>query len=206
MDAQIFWNVIGDYNQATWIVQCILFAVIVAGVVFAYFGKAIWLPKAALGITNLFMGTVFFLVYGNEPIQTYFAAPLFIGVGLLFVWEAFRFRKSAFRHFTKVQWLLLFLVALYPLASWMLGHSFPQIVVYIMPCPLISLSIVIYLSYEHQNKILLALMAVWGLTGIKAFFFNALEDIILLICGIYCLYVLVQQIRNGIKQKAQNRI
>lgn len=196
MDAQIFWSVIGEYNQATWIGQCVLFAVIMTGVVLAYFGKATWLPKAALGITNLFMGSAFFLIYGTEPIQTYFAAPLFVGVGLLFIWEAFKFRKSAFRHFNKVQWLLLFLVALYPLASLLLGHSFPQMVLYIMPCPLISLSIVVYTCYEHQNKILLALMAVWGLTGIKSFFFNAFEDIILLICGIYSLYILVQQLRK----------
>ena len=36
--------------------------------------------------------------------------------------------------------------------------------------------------------VLLILLTRWGLTGIKSFFFNALEDIILLICGLYCGY------------------
>jgi hypothetical protein len=195
MDAQVFWKVIGNYNNATWTAQYILFALIIAGVVLAYFGKAIWLPKFALGAANLFIGTVFFLVYGSEPIQTYFAAPLFISAGLLFLWEAANFTCSAFSRFSRMQWILLCMVALYPLVSLLLGRSFPQIVTNVMPCPIISLSIVIYACYEHQNKILLALMAIWGLTGVKAFFFNALEDVILLICGVYCLFTLVRQIR-----------
>ena len=35
-------------------------------------------------------------------------------------------------------------------------------------------------------------MALWGLTGIKAFFFDAMEDTILLVCGVYCLWMLIK--------------
>lgn len=69
-------------------------------------------------------------------------------------------------------------------------------VTYIMPCPVISMSIVIYSCYEHKNKILLMLLAIWGITGIKSYFFNVLEDSILLICGIYCIGLLAKEINR----------
>ncbi len=43
---------------------------------------------------------------------------------------------------------------------------------------------------------LLTLMTIWGLTGVKAFIVNAYEDVILLICGIYCLGILMKQFKN----------
>ncbi len=196
MDAQAFWNVIGTYNQSTWIIQIILFLFIVLSIVIAYSGKCIWMPEVTLGITNLFIGFVFFLFYGTEPIQKFFAFPLYIAVGFLFLWEAVKHKASDFKHFNKWKWMLFCVIMLYPFISMMFGNSFPKMVVYIMPCPVISLSILIYSCYEHRNKMLLTLMAIWGLTGIKAFIVNAYEDVILLICGIYCLGILVKQFKK----------
>lgn len=201
MNAQAFWDVIGRYNQTTWPVQIGLLLLIVISLVAAYLHRAIWLPKIALGTANLFIAVVFFLCYGTEPIQTYFAFPLYLAVGVLFLWEGIRHRGSGFTRFNKLQWVLLGLVAVYPLVSLCLGHSFPQMVVYIMPCPIVSLSIVVYACYEHRNKLLLALLTIWGLTGIKSFFFNALEDVILLFCGIYCLCLFIGEMKrtkNGV--------
>ncbi len=200
MDAQAFWDVIGAYNQSTWPFQIFFLTAIVISILFAYRGKCVWLPKVTLGIMNLFIGGVFFLLYGTEPIQTYFAFPLYIAVGLLFLYEAIKHKQSTFRRFDVLQWVLLCMVIAYPFISMLLGHSFPKLVVYIMPCPVISLSIVVYASYSHKNKILLALMAIWGLTGVKSFIVNALEDVILLICGLYCVYILIRQFRR--KEKA----
>jgi hypothetical protein len=63
-------------------------------------------------------------------------------------------------------------------------------VTYLMPCPLVSLSIAAYSGYERKNILLLALLTVWGLTGIKSLLFNAYEDLILLVCGIYGVYLI----------------
>lgn len=196
MDAQAFWDVIGRYNQTTWPIQIGLLLFIAISLTEAFLHKAVWLPKIAFGVTNLFIAVVFFLIYGTEPIQTYFAFPLYIGVGTLFLWEGIKHRGSKFTPFNKLQWVLLGLVAVYPVVSLCLGHSFPQMVVYIMPCPIVSLSIVVYAAYEHRNKLLLALLTIWGLTGVKSFFFNAIEDVILLICGIYCLCLLVSEFKR----------
>jgi hypothetical protein len=84
---------------------------------------------------------------------------------------------------------------LYPVISFLLGNKFPKMTTYVMPCPIMSCSIIIYSGYKNKNKLLLILMAIWGLTGVKAFVANAYEDVILLICGIYCIYVLVKNIK-----------
>lgn len=69
-------------------------------------------------------------------------------------------------------------------------------VTHIMPCPVVSLSIVIYAGYKRKNKVLLTLLTVWGLTGIKSVIFNAYEDIILLVCGLYGIALLINEIRQ----------
>lgn len=196
MSAEIFWRVIRNYNQETWMMQSILLMVIIASVTLAYYRKVVWLPKIILGATNLFIAIVFFVCYGTEPIQTLFAAPMYLAISILFLFEGIKYYDSLFIPFNKVQWVLLILVVLYPAVSLILGHAFPQMVTYIMPCPVISMSIVIYSCYEHKNKVLLMLLAIWGITGIKSYFFNVLEDSILLICGIYCIGLLAKEINR----------
>ncbi len=205
IDAQIFWNIIGDYNQATWVWQCAIMALVVTGLIAAWRGRETWLLKTALGIANLFIGIVFFLLHGTEPIQTWFAAPLFIAMGLLFVREAAVHSDDKFDRPGKVQWILWGLVAAYPLVSLFIGHSWPEIVVWIMPCPVASASIVAYSGYTRKNRLLLGLMALWGLTGIKAFFFDAMEDTILLVCGVYCLWMLITEWKKLRNDKIENR-
>lgn len=186
----------GNFNQETWIIQSILLLAIIASVTLAYYRKVVWLPKIILGATNFFIAIVFFICYGTEPVQTFFAAPLYLAISILFLLEGIKYSDSLFIPFNKVQWSLLILVVLYPAVSLTLGHSFPQMVIYITPCPVISMSIVIYSCYEHKNKALLMLLAIWGITGIKSYFFNVLEDSILLICGIYCIGLFVKEIKR----------
>ena len=44
--------------------------------------------KFSLGIANLFIGIGFFARYGTEPIQKYFALPLYLSCGILFLYES----------------------------------------------------------------------------------------------------------------------
>jgi hypothetical protein len=139
------------------------------------------------------MGIIFFGYYGTEKIQKYFALPLFIICGFLFIFECIKNKDDVIEKINKWQIILLILFIMYPIISILLGNKFPKMVTYIMPCPLISLSIILYSGYRIKNKLLLVIMSLWGLTGIKAFFFNAYEDIILLACGIYCIIILLKQ-------------
>jgi len=195
MDVNIFWEIIGEYNNKTIIIQIILFVLGVFAFFLSYTSRIKWIIKFTLGIIILYIGIVYFGYYGTEIIQKYFAFPLFIISGLLFIFESIKNKQDILEKFDKIQFILLILYLLYPLVSFILGNRFPKMVTFIMPCPIISVSIVIYSAYKIKNKLLLVCMALWGLTGIKAFVANAYEDIILLICGIYCIYVLINQIR-----------
>lgn len=188
MNAEIFWNIIGDYNSKTWLMQSALMLLIAITGIYSATGRKPWTLKLSLGLSHLFIAGAFFFTYGTEPVQHFFALPLFAAIGLLFIIDAVRHKDDTLQRFTYLQWILFVAVLLYPVVSMELGRNFPQMVVYIMPCPLVSLSIVLYSGYGRRNRILLVLLMIWGLTGVKSFFFNALEDTILLACGLYCIY------------------
>lgn len=196
MDAQAFWNVIGNYNEQTKIIQIGMFIFVIFAIVLSYIQKVNWAAKFALGIANLFIGVVFFAWYGTEPIQKFFALPLYLFCGILFLYESWHNKNDLLEKPTFFQSLLIVLYLLYPFISIVLGNSFPQMVTYIMPCPIVSLSITVYAGYRRKNKLLLILLTVWGLTGIKSIIFGAYEDMILLICGFYGIALLVGEKSN----------
>lgn len=195
MDAQAFWNVIGQYNQNTIVIQVILLILTVIAVMLSYTNKVAYSAKLMLGIVNLFIGIVFFGCYGTQPIQKFFAFPLYLVCGFLFLYEGWCNKKDMLEKPNLFQVVLLLLYCVYPLISLVLGNQFPQMVTHIMPCPIVSLSIVVYAGYKRKNKLLLSLLMIWGLTGVKSIVFSAYEDIILLICGIYAVYLLVKEIQ-----------
>lgn len=196
MDAQVFWSVIGNYNGKTWIIQIPLFIFVLFAIILSYMGKVKWAAKSALGIVNLFIGIAFFAWYGTEPVQTYFALPLYLVCGGLFIYESWHNKDDIIMKPNIIQKILLMLYFFYPFVSMLLGNSFPQMVTYIMPCPVISLSMIIYAGYKRKNKILLALLTIWGSTGIKSIVFNAYEDMILLVCGLYGVVLFVKEMKK----------
>ena len=196
MNTQAFWNVIGNYNTQTWLWQVVLLLFLAVAIGLSYRKQTCWPAKAALGIANLFIGIVFFACYGTEPIQKYFALPLFLLVGILFLYESWHSKDAILRKPNTVQMFLLLLYLFYPVVSLLAGNTFPQMVTYIMPCPLVSLSIAVYAGYERKNILLLALLTLWGVTGIKAVFVHAYEDLILLICGLYGVVLLTNAIKH----------
>lgn len=200
MDARAFWTVIGNYNEQTNIIQMGLFIFVILAIILSYTHKVNWAAKFALGVANLFIGIVFFAWYGTEPIQKYFAFPLYLLCGALFLFESWNNRNDVIKKPNMLQILLLLFYLFYPFVSLFLGNSFPKMVTYIMPCPIVSLSIIVYACYQRKNKLLLALLTIWGLTGIKSVIFNAYEDIILLICGLYGIVLFVNEMRQTQKK------
>ena len=196
MNTQTFWGVIGNYNLQTWMMQAVLFVLIILGIILSYIGKVKWAAKLSLGIANLFIGVAFYVCYGTEPIQQYFALPLFMISGILFLYESYRNKEDKLEKPNFFQMFLLLLYLLYLVISILLGGKFPQMATYIMPCPIISLSIVVYAGYRKKNKLLLTLLTAWGLTGVKSMMFNAYEDLILLICGIYGIVLIINEFRQ----------
>lgn len=199
MDAQAFWNVIGQYNENTIIIQIVLLILIITAVILSYINKVANAAKLMLGIVNVFIGFVFFGYYGSEPIQKFFAFPLYLICGFLFLYECWHNKNDILENPNPFQIILIVLYCLYPLISLALGNEFPQMVTHIMPCPIVSLSIAVYSGYKRKNKLLLILLTIWGLTGIKSVIFAAYEDIILLLSGIYGIYLLTKEKGNEYK-------
>ena len=54
MNAEVFWQVIENYNQQTYIIQIVLLIAIITAIILSYCRVANWTVKFALGITNLF--------------------------------------------------------------------------------------------------------------------------------------------------------
>lgn len=196
MDASKFWKVISNYNSATYLLQIVILIALVVSCMLARKEKLVWLPKVAYGLTSIYLAVVFFLVFGTEPIQYFFAFPLYLLLGFTFIFEAVKHKGEHFEKLTTVQWLFAGLVAIYPLVSIVQGKTFPEILLYIMPCPVVCIGIIIWLGYKRRNLLSLALLAIWGLTGIKAFFFDAYEDLILFAIGIYALVILILEIKK----------
>lgn len=202
MDAQAFWNVIERYNEQTGTIQTVLLIGILIAILFSYIKRIGWIAKFALGIANLFIGIAFFACYGTEPIQKYFAFPLYLLCGALFLYEGRHTKDDVIQRPNQFQALLLLLYMVYPFVSVLLGNRFPQMVTYIMPCPIASLSIAVYTCYKRKNKCLLALLTLWGLTGIKSVVFHAYEDIILLVCGLYGGMILISEMKRTRRNEA----
>ncbi len=138
---ETFWNQMGAYNEATYIVQIamIVLAMFLTYLVFAKPGnKANNFMKAFLSFVFALNGIVFFWIYVKSPISTFLGAPLFIIVAILFAVDVFM-KKIEFRfpdlkrqkHIT-ISWILL--VFLYPLIGLALGHSYPKICIPMAPC------------------------------------------------------------------------
>jgi len=188
MNTNKFWMVIGTYNSQTKYFQIVLLVLLFICTLLVLIKHTLLYFEFFLSVTNLFIGIVFFGVFGTEPIQKYFALPLFIIIGLLFLYESVFNSSDLKMKFNIKQVVLIFLYMLYPVFSYLFGHKFPEIVTHIMPCPIITFSIALYSAFNKKSIPIYILLIVWGLTGIKSILFNAYEDIIFLLAGIYCLF------------------
>ena len=202
MNAETFWTQVGSYNEATLPIQAIL---IVTAVILAYltFTKPsaktdIWM-KAFLALAFAWNGTVFFLIFAKNPISTFFGAPLFIFLAILFAVDIFA-KKTEFR-FPDVKWrkwstaLWILLVFLYPLIGLPLGHTYPRMLTPVMPCPLtvFALAMVAAAAPKVDRKLYILLLP-WALAGLPKCLgaFDCYEDCILFAAGVYGLILIAK--------------
>ena len=204
MDATAFWNVICEYNQTTKYVQLALLVVLALSSFVSFKFQKGFVMKLTLGIVNLFIAFGFFFAFGTQPIQKFFAFPLFLLTGVLFIYEVIKNKDDALKKPQIIHYVFFILFLIYPLVSIALGNAWPKIVTNIMPCPVATISLVLYSLYSKKNKALLMLLTVWGLTGIKSVIFSAYEDIILLVAGIYGVILLIKAFKKDATDKLKN--
>lgn len=123
MDASAFREVIAACNRRTVPAQLLLLLFLVVMVPLSYGKKAHWTEKFALGIANLFIGIVFFAGYGTQPIQRYFALPLYLLCGALFLYESWHNRDDIPKKPNFSQIILPLPCLFYPLLSGLFAAS-----------------------------------------------------------------------------------
>ena len=184
-----FWEIICRYNVETTYLQVIFSFLIIGLLLISLFKQNHLIDlflKSLFTAAFFFVGFFFFLVIDKSFTAIIFG-PYFILIGLLFLLDLLK-TKSQFRQTTSFQLLLYVLVLLYPVISYLLGHNYPQQILYLFPCPIASFALITYCRLIKRNELLNILLILWGLTGVKAFMFDAKEDLILLMVGLYGLY------------------
>jgi len=217
MSAELFWTGVGKYNQALWPVQAVLvvLAAILSYRVFARPGPRtdVWM-KAFLSFAFLWNAAVFFLVYVRNPISTLTGVPLFLVVAAFFAIDIWA-KKTAFgvpdvrwKRALTIAWLVL--VASYPVIGWaFLGHTYPRILLPMMPCPLtvFAIALVAAAAPRADKKVFVALLP-WALMALPKCFgvLDCYEDCILFASGVYGLVVLIASWRARAASQAARTV
>jgi hypothetical protein len=206
MDTATFWNRVATYNTATWPVQVVMIiaAIYLTYRVFAKPGSAtdVWM-KAFLAFAFAWDGIVLFLVFLRNPISMFTGVPLFIIVSVLLIVDIFA-KKTRFKlpegkwmRGLSIVWVLL--AALYPLLGWPLGHTWPQVLLPLFPCPLTVFAIALVAATvpDTDKKVFIALLP-WALMGLPKCFgaLDCYEDCILFASGVCGLIVLIKNWRS----------
>jgi hypothetical protein len=202
VNADAFWTQVALYNEALWPIQLILtaLALILTFLVFFKPGEnPDLLAKAFFAFSFALTGVVFFLIYVKNPISTFFGAPLFILLAVLFTIDGFTKRTefklpdAKWKKALTFVWVLL--VFMYPIIGLPLGHTYPRMLTPVMPCPLtvFALALVTAASPTVDRKIFILLLP-WALAGLPKCFgaLDCYEDCILFAAGVYGLIFLVK--------------
>jgi hypothetical protein len=202
MNAEAFWTQVAAYNEATIPFQVIL---VIAAVILTYLVYAKPSPKtdtwmkAFFALAFAWNGVVFLLIFVKNPISTFFGAPLFIILAILFALDIFT-KRTAFR-FPDTRWrivltsLWVLLVFLYPLLGLPLGHTYPRMLTPVMPCPLTVFAIAWVAAAEPKvDRKLFILLLPWALAGLPKCLgaLDCYEDCILFAAGVYGLILLIK--------------
>lgn len=188
-----FFAVFASYNEAVWPAQLALYALGVAalGLVFVrrrYSGRLI---AAILALLWLWMGGVYHLAY-FRPVNP--AAGLFGGAFLLaaaaFAWEGvvrqrLRFEPRAGAAGAIATVLLAYALVIYPLLAMLLGHAYPAMPTFGLPCPttLFTLGMLALLRPPYPAY-LLVVPVLWTIVGVQgALLLGVYEDFGLVFAG-----------------------
>ena len=202
MDAQAFWSVIGAYNEQTAALQAGLLLFAVAAVIASYSCKVKWAAKFGPWDHSLIdWRCVFCLVWNGAYSKNISRFRCTCFVALCFCMRAGTTGMTALRS----QWLAAPAAgSLSALPADLLPAGKPLSAngdsISCLPCPLSAWGLPYTRGYSRKNKLLLALLTIWGLTGIKSVIFSAYEDIILLICGIYGVTLFLRETKHGMKR------
>lgn len=204
--SKIFIGTIANYNSNTWKFQIIFYLVGIVLTVLIYkkpLDSVKRMMKLYLGICYLWISVVFFLCYGSSQFHKELTSAYFGLISVLFFIDIFtnKILLERNRRYDKGVIAIYVMFVLYPAVGFMLGRHFPEISMWLMPCPLTVFAIALLTSFmTTKNTWMYILLLLWALPGLpKSFMFNIQEDLILGLAGIFGVIVLILQHRYNKK-------
>ncbi len=201
-----FFEVFIRYNEALWPAQFALYAVALAALalVLARHRLAGRTASVVLALLWAWMGIAYHFGYFREvnPAATFFGAIFLVGAAL-FAWQGVVHQRLQFMwqlNPRSAAGLLLIAYALvfYPALAWLLGHRYPAMPTFGLPCPttIFTLGLLTLVRPRYPRSVFLVPLA-WVLVGSQAaFLFGLYEDIGLLAAGAAGAWLLFQPKRS----------
>lgn len=192
--AEEFFDVFRRYNSSVWPSQWVLALLAIAAATIAVVGskRGSRAVSVILSLLWLWMGLIYHALFFTtiNPAAVVFAV-LFVGQGLLFGWYGganadFRFvaRRDAYGIVGAL--LMLFALVGYPLLSLALGHRYPEMPTFGLPCPTTIFTLGMLLWIDGRVPVRLAVIPLaWSALGMSAAVrLGAREDYSLLVAAL----------------------
>lgn len=215
INAQDWWNVFINYNKTIYPMQFFVMAGALGLVLWLFIKPsktANTMMLAFLSICNIWNGTMFFIVLGQDlpsPLR-FIQGGLFLAIGILLGIDSILGKtklslpqKPIIRNLTVI---FLLLTATYPLIGLMRGHSIFQLVYPgTLPCGTAALSLIMLsTALPKTNKAACVLLLIWAIPFapfIQIPVFKVYEDAIMFIVGIYVLITFIVQLKKQLNKK-----
>jgi hypothetical protein len=202
-----FFGVFAHYNAAVWPAQValtVLAAFVIVLIVRGRPGNGRWIG-AALSLLWAWMAVAYHFVFFADinPAAKGFAAAFLIAA-LLFAWQGtLRGRydyaaRAGFRGWLGGS-LILFALLVYPALGWLLGHRYPAVPSFGLPCPttIFTLGVLMFVRGELP-RLLLLVPLLWAAVGsTAAFALGVTQDLGLLAAGVLALLAMHLGINRG---------
>ena len=191
-----FLDIFRQYNISVWPIQVVLVVLALAATYFSIFKRS-YSDKIIVSVLTflwLWMGIVYHLIHFSSINK---AAIVF---GLLFIIQALlifylgiiknklRFQFSLNRYGITGTVLILFALVVYPLLAYRLGHVYPSMPTFGLPCPttIFTFGILLF-SLSRVPFIVFIIPAIWSIIGFSAAVSLGMkEDTWLLIAALIC--------------------
>lgn len=205
--ADQFFDVFRQYNEAVWPAQAALILLAVAAI-----GLCIWrrpysgrLVSAILGLLWAWTGIAYHLIYFTAINKAAIAfAAVFLAGSAAFLWAGVVKGQLAFTSANTIHRvlggiLLVYALLVYPVLSAVLGHPYPAMPTFGLPCPTTIFTIgMLCLLAAPFPRYVLAAPVLWSAVGSQAtFLFGVYADIGLLVAGIIALFLFVESRLTG---------
>ncbi|MFP5383594.1 MAG: DUF6064 family protein [Gammaproteobacteria bacterium] len=198
-----FFQVFATYNQSVWPAQYVLLLLAVATVVLVLRApnRAGVFAAATLTILWAWMGVAYHLAFfwSINPVAPAFAV-IALAASAAFVWQGWVKRGLQFEAGWPPQKtiglaFIAFALVGYPLAGEMLGHRYPAVPTFGLPCPTTIFTLgVLLMATPAPSRLQVIAPLLWALIGTTAAFaLGVVQDLALIAAAVAGLWLLVRR-------------